>query len=211
MKLDSTKWKWVPVEPTSHMLQSACDEEQSPLPMWSRMRAIYTAIARAALAGGQSYENPEQLDERAAFDHWFRCYQYLPDDADTTQYDEAFLAFKAWQARAALAAPVSDNAGCESETDENDPQVQMDGLEKACRRYTEMMDKYYPSVKAERDEELHSGIPSKQHIRWMLKQIPKLSPTRAHRWLGFVQCALVHWGITSIDAEREATRGMFYE
>lgn len=85
------------------------------------------------------------------------------------------------------------------------------GLEKACRRYTEMMDKYYPSVKAERDEVLHSGIPSKQHIRWMLKQIPKLSPARAHRWLGFVQCALVHWGITSIDAEREATRGMFDE
>lgn len=36
--------------------------------------------------------------ERAEFDHWFRCYQHLPDDADTTQYDEAFLAFKAWQA-----------------------------------------------------------------------------------------------------------------
>lgn len=41
-------WKLVPVEPTSHMLQAACGEEQSPLPMWSRMKAIYTAMTAAA-------------------------------------------------------------------------------------------------------------------------------------------------------------------
>ncbi|VFR80935.1 hypothetical protein RAN3_2490 [plant metagenome] len=54
--------------------------------------------------------NAGELDERVAFDDWFRGYQYLPDDADTTQYDEAFLAFKAWRARAALAAQASGQA-----------------------------------------------------------------------------------------------------
>lgn len=52
----------------------------------------------------------QQGDEREAFDQWFRGYQCLPDDADTTQYDEAFLAFKAWQARAALAAQDQEAA-----------------------------------------------------------------------------------------------------
>lgn len=52
----------------------------------------------------------QQGDEREAFDQWFRGYQFLPDDADTTQYDEAFLAFKAWQARAALTAQAQEAA-----------------------------------------------------------------------------------------------------
>lgn len=43
-------YKLVPVEPTAHMLQAACDEEQRPLPMWSRMKAIYTAMLAAAPA-----------------------------------------------------------------------------------------------------------------------------------------------------------------
>lgn len=38
-----TNFKIVPVEPTEEMLRVACDEEQRPLPMWTRMKAIYTA------------------------------------------------------------------------------------------------------------------------------------------------------------------------
>src|SRR5690554_1452197 len=43
-------YKMVPVEPTPEMLQAACDEEQRPLSMWSRMKAVYTAMLAAAPA-----------------------------------------------------------------------------------------------------------------------------------------------------------------
>lgn len=43
-----TDYKLVPVEPTAEMVKAACDEEQRPLPMWTRMKAIYTAMLAAA-------------------------------------------------------------------------------------------------------------------------------------------------------------------
>src|SRR5690554_3985363 len=43
-------YKLVPLEPTAEMIEAACDEEQRPLPMWSRMKAIYTAMIAAAPA-----------------------------------------------------------------------------------------------------------------------------------------------------------------
>lgn len=49
----------------------------------------------------------EVPDERAAFDHWFCLERGLPMDANTTMYSEAFLPFRAWQARAALAQQAS--------------------------------------------------------------------------------------------------------
>lgn len=55
---------------------------------------------------GLSYSQQRggDVDERAMFDQWFCQHSELPLDADTTQYDEAFLAYAAWKARAALAA-----------------------------------------------------------------------------------------------------------
>lgn len=50
------EWRVVPVEPTPEMLQAACDEEQRPLPMWSRMKAIYTAMLAAQGEGGAGDE-----------------------------------------------------------------------------------------------------------------------------------------------------------
>lgn len=43
-------YKAVPVEPTLEMVEAACDEEQRPLPMWTRMKAIYRAMLAAAPA-----------------------------------------------------------------------------------------------------------------------------------------------------------------
>lgn len=43
-----TNFKIVPAEPTEEMLRVACDEEQRPLPMWTRMKAIYTATLNEA-------------------------------------------------------------------------------------------------------------------------------------------------------------------
>lgn len=47
---------------------------------------------------------PSVPDERAAFAEFFCSAMRLPLDADLTQYDEAWLPWKAWKARAALAA-----------------------------------------------------------------------------------------------------------
>lgn len=69
------------------------------------LKGMTGEMAADDIAAGVAAQMPaaQQGDEREAFDQWFRGYRCLPDDADTTQYDEAFLAFKAWQARAALA------------------------------------------------------------------------------------------------------------
>ncbi|WP_063588127.1 hypothetical protein [Achromobacter ruhlandii] len=51
-------------------------------------------------------------DERAAFDAWFLAHPLnRSHHNDTTQIDDAFMPFQAWQARAALAsAPVAGEA-----------------------------------------------------------------------------------------------------
>lgn len=43
------------------------------------------------------------MDERAAFDEWFCLLQGYKPGTDTTMLDAAFLSWKAWKARAALA------------------------------------------------------------------------------------------------------------
>lgn len=50
------------------------------------------------------------------------------------------------------------------------------------------------------------------HLLKMLDEIKNnstQSPTKKHRWLGYVQHALIVAGITSVDAERDFTRDIF--
>ena len=49
------------------------------------------------------------------------------------------------------------------------------------------------------------------HLLWMLDTIQygSLSATKQHRWLGYVQGILIATGITTVAAERDATRGLF--
>lgn len=53
--------------------------------------------------------------------------------------------------------------------------------------------------------------PGYAHLLWMLEQIqkaPALSLTKRHRWLGYVQGVLIERGITTLQAERDSTRGV---
>lgn len=50
------------------------------------------------------------------------------------------------------------------------------------------------------------------HLLWMLKELEEnklMSPTKKHRWLGFIQGCLFLKGHFSIDEERNLTRGIF--
>src|SRR5690606_8177501 len=67
--------------------------------------ALYAALCDAA--GAQPVVNQQMTTEREAFDQWFCREKSLPADADTTQYDEAYLPYRAWKARAALAQQQS--------------------------------------------------------------------------------------------------------
>lgn len=76
---------------------------------------------------------------------------------------------------------------------------------------------FYPTLLA-RYSTLALGLPcthdktSGEHIVWMLEQLAKdeeQSVTKKHRWLGFIQGVLIANGVTSVDAERELTRGIF--
>src|SRR5690606_5375710 len=53
-------------------------------------------------AQAQPVVNQSLTTEREAFDQWFCREKSLPADADTTQYDEAYLPYRAWKARAGL-------------------------------------------------------------------------------------------------------------
>jgi len=77
-----------------------------PVEHFEKQQAMWDYARAAVLADRQ--QRGGDVDERAMFDQWFCQHSELPMDADTTQYDEAFLAYAAWQARAALAA---SNAG----------------------------------------------------------------------------------------------------
>lgn len=49
------------------------------------------------------------------------------------------------------------------------------------------------------------------HLEWMLDSIDNdshQSLTKKHRWLGFVQCALINLGFTTVEAERNFTRNI---
>ena len=62
-------------------------------------------------------------------------------------------------------------------------------------------------------------IAALHHIIWMCGNAVKMiheieNPDdkfygKMNRWLGFIQCYLIIAGMTTIDAERDATRGMF--
>lgn len=50
------------------------------------------------------------------------------------------------------------------------------------------------------------------HLLWMLQEIElntKQSLTKKHRWLGYIQCALICRGVTTVNEERDATRELF--
>lgn len=52
---------------------------------------------------------------------------------------------------------------------------------------------------------------SLNHLQWMLSEIlhnPEQSHSKKHRWIGFVQGLLIAYGITTVDNERDATRGI---
>lgn len=47
------------------------------------------------------------------------------------------------------------------------------------------------------------------HLLWMLDSIAvdtQQSTTKKHRWLGFVQCALINLGFTTVEIERDWSR-----
>lgn len=71
---------------------------------WRIEYAYAAPVAAQAQPSGNTGELPAS-GERATFDQWFCRERGLPMDADTTQYDEAFLAYRAWQARASGQAP----------------------------------------------------------------------------------------------------------
>ena len=50
---------------------------------------------------------------------------------------------------------------------------------------------------------------SPQHLLWMLNELennPDQSLTKKHRWLGYIQAFVIAHGITTVEAERNATR-----
>ncbi|CAH7391354.1 conserved hypothetical protein [Vibrio chagasii] len=49
------------------------------------------------------------------------------------------------------------------------------------------------------------------HLAWMLTEIAKneMSPTKANRWLGYVQGVMVGDGLLDVNQERERTRPIF--
>lgn len=50
------------------------------------------------------------------------------------------------------------------------------------------------------------------HLIWMLDQITDRkvgNHNQAHRWLGFIQCALIMKGVTTVQEERDFTRAIF--
>lgn len=50
---------------------------------------------------------------------------------------------------------------------------------------------------------------SPQHLLWMLGELEsniEQSLTKKHRWLGYIQAFAIAHGITTVDAERNATR-----
>lgn len=58
----------------------------------------------------------------------------------------------------------------------------------------------------------HLGYSSLQHLLWMLERIPELPPTKACRWLGYVQGTIIHVsGLTDVDKERDVTRTLLRE
>jgi len=76
------------------------------------------------------------------------------------------------------------------------------------RRYLhELRQRGYVARKSDKGNYLDGN-----HLMWMLNSIHfnlVSSQTKAHRWLGFVQCALCVLNVTTVDGEREFTRAIF--
>lgn len=50
------------------------------------------------------------------------------------------------------------------------------------------------------------------HLLWMIAQLQQddtQSITKKHRWLGYIQHALISQGLTTVTAERDFTRNIF--
>ena len=50
------------------------------------------------------------------------------------------------------------------------------------------------------------------HLLWMIQQIQtseNMSLTKCSRWIGFIQGVLVSKGYTTVEEEKEITRGMY--
>lgn len=52
---------------------------------------------------------------------------------------------------------------------------------------------------------------SLDHLLWMVGQLnsSELLTTQKHRWLGYIQGVLIAKHMTTVDAERDATRGTY--
>lgn len=66
-----SEFKYVPVEPTEGMLAAACDAEHLPIPMWERMKKVYTDMLAAAPeqpSPAKSYNEDQKDDDRIPLD-----------------------------------------------------------------------------------------------------------------------------------------------
>lgn len=100
---------------------------------------------------------------------------------------------------------------------EQDTLINYGRLSSRMHRFEITTPEFYPAL-LERYSTLALALPcthdktSGEHIIWMLEQLAKdkkQSVTKKHRWLGFIQGVLIANGVTSVDAERELTRGIF--
>lgn len=95
-------WKVVPVKPTPEMTKAG-DAKTWVLPSKDCWEAMLAAAPAHPAEGVPAQAVPE-IDERAAFDDFFRKRNRLHPDTDTTFRSDAAEPWKYWKARAALAA-----------------------------------------------------------------------------------------------------------
>ncbi len=77
--------------------------------------------------------------------------------------------------------------------------------------YPAILDRYRKMIESNADK-LGEGYFSASHLLSMLETLRddlEQSLSKKHRWLGFVQGVLCTSGLTTVDAERDFTRGLF--
>lgn len=82
------------------------------------------------------------------------------------------------------------------------------GLRAVCQRHIEMISH---GLNDFQPKQCPGNETSFVHLAWMLEQIPAMPTAKAHRWLGFVQACLCVAGLTTVEAERNATRELLRE
>jgi len=76
--------------------------------------------------------------------------------------------------------------------------------------YLDLLDHYREMILEAPD--FGTGETSSEHLLWMLDELAgnlEQSATKKHRWLGFIQGCLIAYGVTTVQAERDYTRGVF--